>query len=122
MSTGQILLKAGWDWDVRADECRRRLLPLGLDTSQCERPQRLQEQRNIEKQGTVQNVLEIVAGLVFRRILVAQPVDLSETGNAWFHIKSLPLPITVMANFLGPFRPGSDKAHVPTQYVQQLRQ
>jgi len=93
-----------------------------LETPPGECPQRLQEQRDIEKQGTMQNVFEIVASLVFRRILIAKSEDLCQAGDSRRDTKSLAVPIGIVSDPVGRFRSGPHQAHVAKDDVQQLRQ
>lgn len=85
-------------------------------------PNRLQEKNEIKNGCPVEDVLKIVPGFFFRRMLLAQSVHLRQTRHARRHLQPLLLPIGVASDALRRFRPRAYEAHLATQNIEKLGQ
>src|SRR5271170_3723602 len=121
MSTGQSLLKYCVYAPLDRDVLGARLPSLPVKQSQRYGPHGLQKQGNVLERRAVQNVLQIVPGLVFRRILIAQAMNLGQSGHSWFYAEPLLIPVAIVSRSLRSLRPGSDQTHLAAQNIEELR-
>jgi hypothetical protein len=83
-----------------------------IQQSQWDCPQRLQQYGNVLKRGAVKNVLQVVLGFIFRRILLAQAKNLCQSGHPGLYAQPSLMPVAVVASAFQTLRPGAYKAHL----------
>ena len=83
--------------------------------------QRVNQNRNIQKETAVSNVVEVVLNvLVDQECSVG--AQLPQTGDPGSDLESLPLLGGIVLHDEGHLRPGSDKGHISQKDIYQLRQ
>jgi len=93
-----------------------------LKQSQGYRPQGLQKQGNVLKRGALQNVLQIVPGFVFRRVMLAQAMNLGQSGDSRLNLQNPAEMPHIIGYELVLYRwTGTDQRHIPYKHIPELR-
>jgi len=83
-----------------------------------QRPDRLNQKREILQQRRMQHVLQIVPGFVLGGVLLSQPVHLGQPGHTRLYREPLLLPGGILLGAFRSFRPWTHQAHFPAQHIQ----
>jgi hypothetical protein len=96
--------------------------PIPLHEPEKERPRRLQDQREIQEQRPMKDILKIEVDFFLRRMLLTQPIDLRESCQPRFYSQALALPHGIMLYPFRRFGARTDQAHFAFQHVEKLGQ
>src|SRR5579864_3855571 len=101
---------------------RPRVRALLFQESGHQSPGRFEQDRTIEKERPVIDILQIEIRLLFRRTVLTKSVNLRETSQAGLDGQTLSLPDRIMLYAIGGFRTRAYKGHFAAHHIPELRQ